>query len=85
MGDMEVKDMAKMKTGGALYRVLNPQGIPAGVPIVSYGKGGVVTHWYEGDVFEAPVGFDSDGRLLREGYLAIEASAGSAAAEVSDG
>jgi len=54
--------------------VLNPRGIEATdaagnrVPIIGYSKGGEDYLWYEGDVFTPPEGFDSDGRLLREGF-----------------
>lgn len=47
------------------YRVLNPRNIPDGVPVIGYGQ----QSWAAGEVFEAPEGFDADGRLLREGYI----------------
>ena len=51
------------------YRVLNPRNIRKGVAIIGYTRDGETTRWYEGDVFEAPDGFDPDGRLLKQGYI----------------
>ena len=64
------------------YRVLNPHGHPAEingerVPICGHDvktPSGLIKEtlrYYEGDVFEAPKGFDADGRLLREGFVEV--------------
>lgn len=49
------------------YRVLNPRNIPAGVPVIGYKEHA----WEAGEVFEAPPGFDADGRLEREGFVEV--------------
>ena len=46
------------------YRVLNPNGIPKGVPILSW-RG---SNWFEGDILEAPPGLSVE-RILKEGYV----------------
>ena len=51
------------------YRVLNPRKLAKKVPIIGFTLDGNTTHWYEGDVFEPPDGFDPDGRLLQDGYI----------------
>lgn len=48
------------------YRVLNPNGIPPGVPILEW-RG---QEWFAGDVLEPPAGMSVE-RILREGYIAV--------------
>ena len=59
----------KKKAAVRHYRVLNPRGIPAGIPVVSYWAGGEQCHLYEGNVADIPENVDSDGRLLRDGFI----------------
>ena len=46
------------------YKVANPNGIPPGVPILSWRE----SNWYEGDILEPPPGMSIE-RVLREGYI----------------
>ena len=36
------------------YLVLNPRGIPQGVPVISFSTADLTWHWREKDVFEKP-------------------------------
>ena len=56
--------MPKIKEVTKRYRVLNPNGIPQGIPILSWQD----FNWFEGDVLEPPPGMNID-RILREGYI----------------
>ena len=52
------------------FRVLNPRSIPSDQPILGYrDKDGAVHQWYEGEEFSPPAGFDSDGRMLADGFI----------------
>ena len=46
------------------YRVLNPHGFPAGVPIFTFRE----VNYLEGQVFASPEGLNPE-RLLRQGYI----------------
>ena len=48
------------------YRVLNPQGLPEGIPVLSWRA----FNWYEGDVIvpEQHVGLNLE-RRINEGYV----------------
>ena len=52
------------------YRVLHPSHLgPGEIILLNYRtKEGKLLTFGEGDVFEKPVGFDADGRVLREGF-----------------
>lgn len=56
--------MPKIKEITKQYRVLNSNGIPQGVPILSWRD----FNWFAGDILEPPEGMSIE-RLLREGYI----------------
>ena len=55
--------MPKTKTAPR-YKVLNPNEIPPGVPILSWRD----RDWYVGDILEPPPGMSVE-RILGEGYI----------------
>ena len=60
--------MARQSRTKAKYIVANPNGIPEGVRIISWGE----HEWYEGDDFDPPKGLKLD-RLLKDGYIVEQA------------
>lgn len=53
----------------AKYRVLNPNRIPAGIPVIGpWEHGGKTYQWYEGEELVPPDGMKLD-RLLRDGFI----------------
>lgn len=53
-----------VKDAASRYRVMNPNQIPKGVPILSWRE----SNWYEGDMLDPPPGMSVE-RILREGYI----------------
>lgn len=48
-------DKRETKSGTPAYVVMNPRGVPEGVPIITIdGDDGEPRHFYEGDVYDGP-------------------------------